>query len=215
MKTKDRHKNRVAKNRKNLIGKKFGKLTVIEDTGKRKSRRPIYKCLCDCGNYCEILGKYLLSGDTKSCGCFNKGNAHNRDAVGEITKSFWTPILKQAVRRGIPFQITREYCWNLYLKQNRKCNLTGVSIEFSTNIRDERGKQTCSLDRIDSSKGYVEGNVQWVHKIINIMKNSLTQEDFIEWCGLVQDWMKNNPDKAKKSVGFGKEVIHAPRVKQD
>lgn len=32
-------------------------------------------------------------------------------------------------------------------------------------------------------------------------------------CGqlwFVQDWMKNNPDMAKKSVGFGMEVIHAP-----
>jgi hypothetical protein len=51
-------------------------------------------------------------------------------------------------------------------------------------------KVTASLDRIDSSKGYVEGNVQWVHKRINIMKNDLSDSEFIEWCRVVS---KNNP----------------------
>ena len=39
------------------------------------------------------------------------------------------------------------------------------------------------------------------------------QDDIGGGCGqlwFVQDWMKNNPDKAKKSVGFGMEVVHAP-----
>lgn len=181
----DRHKNRVAHNRINLIKERFGKLIVLDDTGRRKSRRPIYKCICDCGNYCEILGKYLLSGDTKSCGCYSIGNAHNRSCIGEITKSFWTPIVNQATRRGIPFNITREDAWGLYLSQNRRCNLTGVEIFFSSNIRDQRGKQTCSLDRIDNTKGYINGNIQWVHKHINIMKNVFNQDDFIKWCSLI------------------------------
>lgn len=41
------------------------------------------------------------------------------------------------------------------------------------------------------------------------------QDDIGGGCGqlwFVQEWMKNNTDKAKKSVGFGKEVIHAPKV---
>ncbi|MCT4142987.1 radical SAM protein [Elizabethkingia anophelis] len=41
------------------------------------------------------------------------------------------------------------------------------------------------------------------------------QDDIGGGCGqlwFVQDWMKNNPDKAKKSVGFGMETVHAPTV---
>jgi 23S rRNA (adenine2503-C2)-methyltransferase len=44
------------------------------------------------------------------------------------------------------------------------------------------------------------------------------QDDIGGGCGqlwFVQDWMKDNPDKAKKSVGFGKEVIHAPKINFD
>ena len=57
----------------NIIGKKFGKLLVIEEQGfvnKNNGKRArIYKCLCDCGNYCLVQHSYLAFGDTKSCGC--------------------------------------------------------------------------------------------------------------------------------------------------
>ena len=59
---------------KNLIGQKFGKLTVVEQHGftpknKYGSRQAIWYCLCDCGNYCEVQHVYLSTGDTTSCGC--------------------------------------------------------------------------------------------------------------------------------------------------
>jgi hypothetical protein len=45
-----------------------------------------------------------------------------------------------------------------------------------------RGVSTASLDRIDSSLGYVWGNVQWVHSVINDLKSNMAQEEFISWC---------------------------------
>lgn len=42
-----------------------------------------------------------------------------------------------------------------------------------------------SLDRIDSNKGYVEGNVQWVHKDVNMMKQSYSNERFIGICCMI------------------------------
>lgn len=50
-----------------------------------------------------------------------------------------------------------------------------------------KAETTISLDRIDSTKGYIEGNVQWVHKSVNIMKSTLTQEQFINFCKLVAE----------------------------
>lgn len=46
---------------------------------------------------------------------------------------------------------------------------------------------TASIDRIDNSKGYVEGNVQWVHKEINKMKFTKSDIDFVHFCTLVAD----------------------------
>lgn len=209
---KDRHTNRGGHNRIDLVGRRFGKLTVVEDTGRRKTRRPIWLCQCDCGGTVEVLGKYLARGDTKSCGCFSIGNAHNRDSVGEITRSFWTPIVKQARRRGIPFEISREFAWNLYLRQYRRCALTGEPISFSTNIRDQRGKQTASLDRTDNALGYIETNVQWVHKRVNIMKNTMSNSELLEWCAKVHEWMADHPERARPSIGRGKPEVHAPTL---
>lgn len=207
----DRHRNRGGHNRIDLEGHRFGKLTVIVDTGLRKTRRPIWECRCDCGEVINVLGKYLLNGDTKSCGCFSRGNAHNRDAVAEITKSFWTPIEKQASRRGIPFEITREYAWSVYQSQEGRCAMTGVPIKFCMNLRNQRDRQTASLDRIKSEIGYTIGNIQWVHKKVNIMKNVMSNEELFEWCCRVQEWMRDHPELARPSIGHGLPSVHVPR----
>lgn len=56
---------------KDLVGKHFGKLTVIAYAGKRAGMHR-WKCLCDCGNE-TIVGQSLLqSGKTKSCGCVQR-----------------------------------------------------------------------------------------------------------------------------------------------
>lgn len=47
------------------------------------------------------------------------------------------------------------------------------------------------LDRIDSSKGYIEGNVQWVHKDVNMMKQNYSQKYFIEMCKKIYETNKN------------------------
>ena len=53
-----------------LIGQRFGKLTVIEKTDKRSLNRQIFwKCKCDCGNIKEVITGSLTSGHTQSCGC--------------------------------------------------------------------------------------------------------------------------------------------------
>ena len=60
-------------------GQKFGRLLVVQDSGKRTiGGRVLWECLCDCGNTCYISGASLQSGDTKSCGCFDKEQKHDR-----------------------------------------------------------------------------------------------------------------------------------------
>lgn len=63
---------------KNLIGQKFNRLTVLEDTGKRKNGSVVWLCRCDCGNLCEINGGSLTrsKNPTKSCGCLKKETDH-------------------------------------------------------------------------------------------------------------------------------------------
>jgi len=78
---------------------------------------------------------------------------------------------------GWPFEITIEAVWDLFLAQNRKCALSGLPLKFGSG-----NKGNASLDRIDSTKGYTLGNVQWVDKDVNKMKMDLSQPYFIELC---------------------------------
>ena len=83
------------------------------------------------------------------------------------------------------FDITIEYAWDLYLNQNKECALSGLPIKFS--FTRNKNDETASLDRIDSKLGYVEGNVQWVHKHVNMMKNVYSQKYFISICKLISN----------------------------
>jgi len=60
------------KPKKNIINKKFGRLTVIEPVGYTNNRTIVYKCLCDCGNYHYASTNSLTQYVIKSCGCLNK-----------------------------------------------------------------------------------------------------------------------------------------------
>lgn len=60
---------------KNLLGKKFGKLTVIDFEKSGTKSRTRWLCKCDCGNTKIVYASKLLSGQTKSCGCLAKDAA--------------------------------------------------------------------------------------------------------------------------------------------
>lgn len=70
-------KGQVAKNRSDLTGKVFGRLTVISyvDTVSRRSR---WQCRCECGNVKVIAGKELSNGHSQSCGCTSRGYKHGQ-----------------------------------------------------------------------------------------------------------------------------------------
>jgi len=91
------------------------------------------------------------------------------------------------LNKGFDINLTIDYAWNLLVKQEFKCSLSGKDIKLMRNMKIDYEQQTASLDRIDSTKGYIEGNVWWVHKDVNLMKNILSEEYFVEICCQVAD----------------------------
>lgn len=177
------------------VGDEYGRLKVrriwTEKRANKKSKETVCECECSCGKFVVVCGRYLRAGHKQSCGCLQRLNNKNHHAWkghGEIGRSTWNDIVRGCKRRGktIPLSLTIEQAWDLFLTQNRKCALSGVEIGFSTRAKRRDVKNnTASLDRIDSEGGYTLGNVQWVHKIIQNMKWTLPQDDFIKWCRFV------------------------------
>lgn len=86
-------------------------------------------------------------------------------------------LLSKARQRNKAVLITLDFLEALWVDQAGLCALSGKPMSHrvgDTNIM--------SIDRIDSSMGYIDGNVQLVLKHINIAKHNLSTEDFYDIC---------------------------------
>lgn len=168
---------------KDLTGQRFGKLLVIAPDKTIKKRGTHFLCNCDCGNSKIVSRRCLKHRNVISCGCSHhaiRGDSPLWTGYEEISGRLWTKIQREARVRNFSVSITIQYIWNLFIKQDRKCALTGKKLKFDTHARSKDGN--ASLDRIDSSKGYIEGNVQWVDKKINMLKCDFSENDFFDMC---------------------------------
>lgn len=148
------------------------------------------KIQCHCGNiFTSSIGN-ALNKTVKGCGCVLKNQAIENGKkrqkykdYNDISGQYLYTVEKNAKARKIDFSVSIEYLYELYKEQNGKCALSGLKIFHKKKQMDTFA--TASLDRIDSSKGYIVGNVQWIHKTINQMKWNSSQEEFIEFCKAV------------------------------
>jgi len=177
----------------NLKNERFGKLVALEKLKKVKYGW-LWKCECDCGNFCEVVAARLNGHRKKSCGCTEKKEGRwNWSGYKEITGFFWCCLLQNAKRRNIEVKIDIKDAWEQFEKQNRKCALTNEILTFNTKHNSHDGN--ASIDRIDSRKGYIKGNIQWVHKRINKMKNNMDENELIYWAEKLV-----NKNKTKNSL---------------
>ena len=178
----------------NEIGKKYGKLTVVEKTEKRsKSGSVFWVCLCDCGNKKEINGVSLRSGQTKSCGCNNGGDSNPETGRIKLYKS----LKNGAFSRNLIFEIT----YNEFLViSNQNCYICGEEpkdIRYGyIRRRYTQNKDNwviCnSLDRIDNTIGYTLENVRPCCSMCNRMKSDFELEVFLEKISKINKIWKEN-----------------------
>jgi hypothetical protein len=175
----------------NLTGLRFGRLMVksrdIKKSRAAKKKDVQWICQCDCGNIKTVLSSALRTKETVSCGCYQREVNYSQKkhfGFGHIPDAYWGEVKRGALSRKLPLEITPEYVDALFLKQDKKCALTGEPIYFATynSACKTMTKGTASLDRIDSTKGYIDSNVQWLHTDVNRMKLHFSQEHFVDVC---------------------------------
>lgn len=101
---------------------------------------------------------------------------HRRTLKGTISNKV-VDAKKRAVRDGKSFNITTPFMTALWEKQQGKCAKTGVEMG---RIGDKW--LAPSIDRIDSSIGYEQDNVQWVCWRYNDAKSNMNDNEFIMMC---------------------------------
>jgi len=188
-----------------FVGQKFGLWEVTDDSIIQINSQggASVKVKCECGTESFVACLRLLKGESTGCPCKLGGNKNfHWKGTKNISGRYLNTIKKSAKKRNKQWDVSDEYLQLLLEKQDFKCALSGYPIEFS----HKSIRHTASLDRIDNNKGYVIGNVQWVHKNINIMKHIFSNNEFIQLCKVVYDY---NRDRFTDN-----EISEQGRVKQ-
>lgn len=120
------------------------------------------------------------------CNNLNRKQNIEKDNI----KSLIIGARHRAKKRKMSFELTEDFLRKLLKKQKNKCTLTGISFDS-----DNRP----SLDRINSSIGYLKENVQFVLFEINSVKMDMPEDRFIELCKLV---VRENT----KKLGRGRRI---------
>lgn len=173
------------KNIPNLIGNRFGKLTVLGFKHFRKVYKTntvsIWNCLCDCGNYNESYTHSLIRGNKKSCGkCISLEEAATR-AIYSKYKSHAKTDKKTF---NIPLeQFTKLIKSDCVYCKNKPRNIQKVKRK---NKRDFKYYYN-GLDRVNSNIGYKIDNVVPACYSCNIAKNDMTLKEFKLWIKTVYD----------------------------
>jgi len=120
-----------------------------------------------------------------------------------ITGRYIGALKRGAIERNLDYSLldkSEDSYKYLYSIITEFCPLSGLKLTFPKNGKDS--SSTASLDRIDTTNGYIKGNVRWVHKFLNRFKTDLTDYDFFQLCNLVSILHPIPENKIDKNLSF-------------
>jgi len=173
----------------NLIGHKYGRLTVLSEDGKNSSGKIKWKCLCVCGNTHSTTGNGLRTGSTQSCGCLEievlqKRNFKHGDAArGKVSRlnNIWCNAKARATcksgTRDYDNYAGRGITWPKEWNEYEPFKKWALSNGYKSNL---------TLERKDNDLPYSESNCIWANNSTQMLnqrrsiKNKLTKSEINE-----------------------------------
>lgn len=149
-----------------MIGKKFGRLTILKQDGKDNAGNKRYECLCECGTIKTISGYHIRQGKIQSCGCLHKERASAYCARTKKTHGL------SATPEYHTWESMKQRCLNPNDKDYVKWGGRGITVcnewidsfeQFFADMGPRPDKHT--LDRKDVNGPYTKDNCRWItHK---------------------------------------------------
>lgn len=194
------------------IGKKFGKLTVLEQSKlKRPNGATIYKCLCDCGNISYVDVYSLQNGNTKSCGCLTKSQG-GKTTINKRLHHCWCDMKSRCYNKD-------NKAYNRYGGRGIKVYdewLNDFQAFYDWSITNDYN-DNLTLDRINVDGNYEPNNCRWVDWDTQRNNKSTTikivfngkEQSLSQWCrhfGLKYQTMYSRLKKGIDVTMYFKEV---------
>jgi hypothetical protein len=184
-----------------MIGKIFGKLTVLFEVGRSNDGQRTYLCQCECGNKTTVISGNLKKGNSRSCGCARKKVCADRMRLlnfkhGQTNTKLWRTWMGVLERTTV-----------VTSPKFKRYGGRGITVcddwkDFEIFAKDvgEPTSDSCSLDRIDNSRGYFPGNVRWA-----TAKEQASNRSTNVW--VWKDGEKMIASEVAKKVGVSKSTI--------
>lgn len=158
-------------NNPEFIGKRFGRLTVLEikHVMQGKYKRWMWKCECDCGNIGEYRGEYVYRGHTSSCGCAlfdNKSNLQHGECKSRL-HTIWCGM-RDRCRPGHSIA---------YWHGDRGISVCSEWNDYKTFAKwaKENGyNDTMSIERINNDGNYCPENCKWIPRSLQARNRRTT-----------------------------------------
>ena len=197
-----------------MVGKKFGRLTVLRDDGYIRPKKPAYHCVCECGNTTRVDGSFLRTGKTKSCGCLRQEvAARSVRAMNTTHGKFGTRIYR------IWTMMIQRTC-NPRTKEYKRYGGRGIRVteawkhfeNFYADMGDPPTEEH-TLDRLDTDGDYCKANCRWATVVEQ--QNNRRDNVFLEWNGRKQtlaQWAREvglNPSTLSRRLGAGWKLEEA------
>lgn len=196
----------------NLVGTKHGRLTVIDITENRCGGNVVWFCKCDCGKTVEVSGDSLVSGNTKSCGCYHDQCCRERATKHGMcgTKEY----VRARARKRIEMEVVGKSNWGITLEKYSSeyfcsCVLCGMSSEDHELMYG----QSLHIDHVNplrnkygAPNGLMVGNAVRLCRTCNLRKSNKSLDELpseirsrLLFCALS---FKTWEDKSDNKTGF-------------
>lgn len=153
----------------NIIGLKFGKLTVVSISDLSSKKELKYNCKCDCGNQSIAFGNNLRRGHTLSCGCLSTKHTLNGLRKHPLYK-IWKTMIYRCTKQN------RQEYKNYGGRGIKVCERWMAFQNFIDDMFDSYDS-SLQLDRTNNDGDYEKSNCEWVTPLCNKRKTRRTKLD--------------------------------------